>query len=530
MVLHLRIWRQVQEHIVSLIDTISFSIAARSRTGESAISPVLKQTAPSGSVEVKQVAHRPALRPETLTRHNEISTVARAQAFQTATEKLSVASKRLENESQRQSQYWEQMALLQNNGWPLSRLPQNDRALVLHLASGEAGRQYQNRGIAMLQQEDSGNLVLPGQVDSRQQKVISVTVERQGQVTGRFVHTKPSESLQQQVEADLIRAKESLFQEELFNEIAREAHLVANMGVKARSAHVEIELSPECTIHIRHTVGSQPAISVNDADQCLAEYIGMGLRMLLIAEYQHKNLIRSTLPPQPLSTFSRPPAEYAILRPLLAQLRHETTISKFLEQLTIYQATLKRAGFALSCEHTEKTDGMSNTSMAFQDLRKVISSSLIINLPSGSTKVIDVETHLGAPLFGTSFLPATYTNTCGTIACAQTSAVQDVVSFIQDVLAQEIASVALHLTEEASTWSLHSQFPLEFEADGQRDRETNLTIKCDNGSVSMVFRRVGEGPSKVVYSASSSQVSSAGALKDTDLELTEVVNQWLESQ
>lgn len=519
----------MHEHIVSLIDTISFAISSRSRIGETSISPALRQAAPVGSVDVKQVAHRPPLRPETSQRHNEISTVTRAQAFQTAAKNLAAASKRLEDESKRQAQYWEQMAVLRTNGWPLSRLPSNDRALVLHFACGESGPQYQSKGVAMLRQEDSGNLILPGQVDIRQQKVLSVTVRRKGVVTGRSVCKPQSEAMRLQVEADLTRAKESLFQEELFNETAREARLVANMGVKTRSSHVEIELPSDCVVDIGYEVDSFDSIQEQGGDQCLAEYFATGLRMMLIAEYEHKYSLRSKYPPQPLTSAPRPPAEYAILRPLLTQIRHEATISPIFKRLDSYRTALARAGLSFSYEQIETANSQIQDADALQALRRLVSSTVLLKLPTEHNVSIRVETYLGSPLFGTSFLSTTYTNVCGNISFAQTSSTEDVISFVEDVLAQESATVVLELSEPSSNWLCKSQFPLEFEFETAESegKHGHVKILCSEGGVSISYRGLSGDVRTALYHHNFSRVSSIGGGHEaTGLPLQELLQQW----
>lgn len=480
-----------------------------------------------GSVEVKQVAQRLPLRAETSQRFDEISTVTRAQAFRTAAEKLTAASKRLEDESQRQAQYWEQMAVLRSNGWPLSRLPSNDRLLVLHFACGESGQYYQGKGAAILRQGESGNLILPGQVDARQQKVLAVTIQRKGVKTGRFVCKPQSETTQLQIETNLVRAKESLFQEELFNEVAREARLVANLGVKVRSSHVEVELYPDCVASISYAVDTHENVQEHGEDQQLAEYINMGLRMMLVAEYEHKRSLRSNYAPQPLIQTPRPPAEYAILRPLLARLKHESTVSTVSKRLEQYEATLERVGVSFSSEHTELIGDQSQPSDALQELRKIVSTSLKLYLPSGNTTSIVVETYLGPPTFGTSFIQSSYTNACGTIACAQTSSAADVTSFVEDVLAQEIASVVLSLSEQDSPWNYVSQFPLEFQKMGIEGQSDSLRVKCGNGVVSVLSRNL-EGRSRsAIYNQVSARASLDGPQQEeTEMQLSELLGRW----
>ena len=517
---------QVQQHILSLIDTMSFAIAAQSRIGEAAISPALRQTAPLGSIETKVVQPRSQSKKEANLRLNDISNVTRAKAFQAASYALTTASTRLEKESQRQARYWEQMATLRKNGWSVSRLPNDDRALVVHFVCAESGSQYKSKGIATLRQQENGNLTLPDQSNIQRQKTLSVTVRRNGVASGFYSYIPENDPSRIDIETELFRSRETLFQEELFNEASREARLIASMGVKTRQSCIEIELSPEFFLDLRYDNKSSKPTSTESSDERLASFFGDGLRLMLTAEHRHKLDLRTRSAPVPMTQQYRSPPEYAIIRPLLAQLRHQVIATQLLDTLSHYQSSLNTAGLVLSFDHMQDTD-TEKDSKRLEQLRRPVISVIQMILPSKTVLSLKMQTHLAAPFFGTHILQTTYTNKCGTVSCPESTVIADVQNFLDDVIAQEVAFVGLGLEQTDTKWQLESQFPPKFRSLGNGTQLTTCQITCSRGIVNISFESTDKLSRRVHYVAETARVSMQGAeWENTSLSLQALLKEW----
>ncbi|KAK5943431.1 IMP 5'-nucleotidase [Knufia obscura] len=369
----------IQNSLLTAIDGISASLAAHSKYAATAMSPALQQVAPAGSIETKLIESKAVSKPASR-RMNDIATVTQAEAFTSAAVQLSRASGRLVTEAQHQSKYWEQLASLRSNGWPVSRVPNDAKALVVHYGSADSGPQYRNRGVAALRQDENGDLTFSGQAESQKPKTLVVTVHRRGKLTGRFALKKEKSSRRSKLEDDLLQAREALFQEELFNEASKEARILANMGVKTRSSSIEIAVSDECSVAVSYARQPLEVPEVSQADDKLAHFVGNGLRLMLVVEHQQRHLQRAEHKPLPMSQNPRPAPEYALLRPITSLLRHHCDIAPLFETLEDYKASFRLAGLHLSVEH-QSSDGTESASPALQLLRRVVTSQGLLAVP-----------------------------------------------------------------------------------------------------------------------------------------------------
>lgn len=491
------------------------------------MSPALRQVAPTGSVQTKQIEPKKAPSKPVVQRLNDIAIVSRAQSFQSASEKLASASRRLETEAQQQAGYWEQMATIRSNRWPVSRLPNNDRAIVVHFGSTESSPQYRNKGISILRQDANGDLILPGQISEQQQKVLSITVRRKGLVTGHFRCIRDETTTAHSIEKGLRRARDSLFQEELFNEASKEARGIANMGVKARSSSVEFDISPECSVALNHS--SQPFVhfSSSQPDKDLASFVSNNLQLMLIAEHQQRHTLRSQHKPLPLTLNQRPSADYALLRPVIAHLRHHSAISPLLRVIKAYRLSLNQAG--ISClSVSEKNDHSNLQNLSLQVLRRAVSSELTFNLPTQKSLRFKAETYLAAPLFGTQFLPIQYEGDCGSTSCAQTSSLGDVVNSLEDALARDIGCYLMQSEKKSSQLNLDQKFPLVLSIVRKEAAQATLAITCKRDTVHLCYTRVKDGVVwKALWKDSGLVLDPKDEQKITSNTLRDVVDSWI---
>lgn len=374
------------------------------------------------------------------------------------------------------------MATLRTNGWPISRLPNNDRALVVHFGSAESSLQYRNSGISVLRQDERGDLLLPGQLSIRQQKTLSVRVHRKGQVTGLFHYDHEHNTKDLRIEQNLLRARNSLFHQELFDEASKEARVIANMGVKARSSSIEIEIAPEYSIILRYSLpSSSKSAEVHDDDD-LAAFVGTALRLMLVVEHQQKNVQRSQQKPAPLTLNPRPSAEYALLRPVIAHLRHRNIITPLIDIVRQYQKALAFAdvsGLDISESESHSFDGHGELG-AF---KRPVSSEVFIKLPSQKNLVVRVETYLASPLFGTQISPVTYDSACGSTSSAQSNSLSEIIRFIEDVIAKEVGCRLIQSQQEKSSLVQTKTYPLVLLMKKEEDIRASLAVTCKDGTV-----------------------------------------------
>jgi mediator of RNA polymerase II transcription subunit 17 len=216
--------------------------------------------------------------------------------------------------------------------------------------------------------------------------------------------------LTEDVSQQITDARDGIFEEELFFEICREARLAANQGVVIRSQTVEATIGNDLKILLDYTEEStsRDRESHENSDSTIAEFIGLSMRLLLTAAHE-RNLIRRTQPPPPITIKPRSIPEYAILRPVLAHLRHRAEVRTFRESCDTLVLPLQKAGLAVGIGHGDlhaKVTHSPNTerhSAVVSDLLRPAKSSFKINLATGRQLDVDISTLLGPPLFGSRF-------------------------------------------------------------------------------------------------------------------------------
>lgn len=459
---------------------------------------------------------------------NDIGVVTRAQAFTSAAAKLASASDRLDTEAQHQSKYWEQLASLRSNGWQVSRVPNDTKALVVHFGSAESAPHYRNRGIAALRQDEHGDLILPGQIQVQRPKTLSVTIHRKGRVTGQSILGKEQSTTRSHLEDELVRVQEALFQEELFNEASKEARLLANMGVRARSSSIEFSISDDCSAVVSYTKQRLERQEASQVDDELAEFVSNGLRLMLVAEHQQKHMQRAEHKPPPVSQNSRSTSEYSLLRPVISLLRHHNEIVPLLGLLERYRTSLQLAGINLSVEH-QSGPGPGKTPFEVRELRRVVVSQITVVLPSQESVSIKAETHLAAPWFGTLFNSMQYNSQCGSSSCSETSSHKDAIRFLEDVLCRDICTSILRSQEGPSRLQLKSDNPPELLLSDGNDALATLAVSCSGGRVAMSCKRLKE-PSKTLVQWNKRDfriTSDHGPQEQIEKGLLNIVHSWI---
>lgn len=127
------------------------------------------------------------------------------------------------------------------------------------------------------------------------------------------------------IEQRILQARDSVFEEELFHELVREARAMAGCRVTTCQNLIHIPVSDEMEIlldlvdadtHEDH-VEQNPA----QDDSRLADGLSYAIRILLCFAHR-QNLRRRTQIPRPLTTTRPATPEYHLLRPALAYLQH----------------------------------------------------------------------------------------------------------------------------------------------------------------------------------------------------------------
>jgi hypothetical protein len=464
------------------LDFISLFLSKHSRPAQGTFSDVLKQSVKPGMLDalyLDNARYAPTVRPR-----QELAKGWRTKSFLSASEKFRSASKRLKTEADSQASFWEQVAEVGNNGWKVCRHPRNRREIGVIFGMPESADQFRNQGFVSLQQDADSKLALARKPLSTR---VSVAILRSGQVTGKHTPNNPVGNGGLAAVRDLREARDCLLDDELFYELGREARLAANQGIITRGDNIEFTINNQYSVIISlETPTDSPSLATEDAS--LAKFIALSIRSLL-AQAHHGNYLRRTRPPPPISARPSHPAEYAILRPLIATLRHsiaKTELEKQLHERLIQP--LQRAGFQISLEpavpqqtalHANKPQPHSIISIDVREDRYTL------KLPSNSVD-IKILTYLGRPTYGTQY----------EILQEDLSRFGDVEGFLDSLTrlaaGSSLAWLASHSSSEELKWKAMQTFRAEMYLDSPKQEDEPLTVRVSLADGTLVAR-VGGG-------------------------------------
>jgi mediator of RNA polymerase II transcription subunit 17 len=181
---------------------------------------------------------------------------------------------------------------------------------------------------------------------------VRVRVKKQGKVTGssnlsQFVAAAVADD---SVEKTILQSRDTLFEEELFHELIREARVLVSSGVTAHKDLIEFEYEAgeQILLDLVEVDDIKPENEADSAENGAlnnteAEAIAHALRILL--SYAHRqNLRRRSQFPPPLTNQKRPTPQYQLLRPILSYMQHDAHVRSLQYFLQDVYQVLSSAG------------------------------------------------------------------------------------------------------------------------------------------------------------------------------------------
>jgi mediator of RNA polymerase II transcription subunit 17 len=203
-----------------------------SKQAESTISLFLKQNVPFGSIgaEVVQQTQQSASTQQT---DLLVSNGWKLESLNSSADALLKSAARLEDEVRKETTYWGQVLAIEEKKWPISRLPREKHTLAVRYGFQEAAPEFRERGVAVLRRAADGSidLDLGGGTAERAMRVLVVDLDSRVLSSSSDTITMGNDS----VDIAILRARTSLFDEELFSEVFKESRLLANRGVVAEN-------------------------------------------------------------------------------------------------------------------------------------------------------------------------------------------------------------------------------------------------------------------------------------------------------
>ncbi|KAF7191988.1 Mediator of RNA polymerase II transcription subunit 17 [Pseudocercospora fuligena] len=279
------------------------------------MSPALSNVAPTGTLAA-DVWHRMQPDKAREAQDDALASKARMKYLQQSADDLLTASKRLEDNVRKETMFWDQILDVTNKGWSVSRIPtgQKGQQRLLGVHFGFAGcRPEFTRGIAALMTDSEGNIRLERGVGTKP-KAVRAVLKKDGEAIGQSTLPKLPDAEETTLESRIRHARDSVFDEELYHEMLREARTLRSYDVKMSSGisipvhdyTLEVELTP------LDDLTSHESLPRSNASQAAV----LELRLLL-SEAHRGALEKRALVPSPIVEKSEEKPHLNLIRSML---------------------------------------------------------------------------------------------------------------------------------------------------------------------------------------------------------------------
>jgi mediator of RNA polymerase II transcription subunit 17 len=273
--------------------------------------------------------------------------------------------------------------------------------------------------------DDNGSIILdPGL--TQKPKVVRVRVQEDGRITGTSKLRSLDDITEPSIEDLIRRARDSLFEEELYHEMSLETRILLSYDVKMRDSVIHLPApttdGSKRIILIDIIPLDQSLSEIDDhSSELFAQKVAEALRVLLSQIHRQRLYQRSQIP-RPLSEQKKQSSPSPILSPLIEYFLGAQAVASVRDYTQQTKASLSSAGINVTTKL--KFDGLSQLSQTFKvtatgrspadhlvrSLTSPRTISVRISLPSSHKYPSDhdfldiaVRTVVTAPTFGTEY-------------------------------------------------------------------------------------------------------------------------------
>lgn len=315
----------------------------------------------------------------------------------------------------KETTYWDQVLAVKEKGWSLSRLPREKHTLGVRYGFAEAYADFRDRGLAALRRDADGNISLDRGLKSHGDQTIRVRILQQGKPIASSTKRSEDNSAEDSVTKEILKARNSIFDEELHHELHREARNLVNQGVRCIDGRVLLPHETDKQIEIDLVSPEDEEIETTSDESTIADAIALSLRILLSHAHRQNLHRRSQIPPPLRETKPQRPL-YALLKPVIEYLQHQSHAASLQHFLNNLHKTLLAAGLAFSfspptfphnfAAFSTTSDNPTNSVVEslLQSLTSPLHSTATLHLPTTpTTATIDMHTTLLPPHHSTIY-------------------------------------------------------------------------------------------------------------------------------
>ncbi|MCJ1355311.1 MAG: RNA polymerase II mediator complex subunit [Icmadophila ericetorum] len=493
---------QAQQETSLTLDFISLLLSKDDpRHAATTISPFLKQTVPLGSLGAEMVK-KSEVSDARVQEDSLVSMGWRLQSLNSAADSLLRSASRLEKQVTEETDYWDEVLAVQQQGWSVCRIPRERHTLGVRYGFSEAAPEFRDRGLGALRRSANGVYLDLG-IRSSIPRRLRVRIQRDNESLACSTFTKDQHSAEKSVNREILQARNNIYDEELFHELNREARSFAGHDIRSSGGVIAIPMGNGQHIFVDMVSEEEPMPDVEGSQNGVADIIVIAFRILLShAHRQTKN--RRSNPPPPL-TIQRPTRPlYPILWPILAFFQHHSAVENlrlFLGDLT---TLLRKADVPLNVDASSSYAEMAKVTELFaqknqnladaflKSLSSPLLSSITLTLPTTSPPQLTIEilTHhagtqykitVGTPQEGSPLADMSTSTTYTSTTDAQ--------SHITHLLTLDLL-VFIEQSSKGSKWQVSSPQNGQLSSDhGDRPSFQVLELKLTGESIELTWTK-----------------------------------------
>ena len=327
---------------------------------------------------------------------------------------------------------------------------------------------------------------------------------------------KDQHNADQSVNREILRARNNIYDEELFHELNREARILSSHDVSSSGGVITIPMGNGQYILVDMISEDEPVPHVEEPENGIADIIVNVFRILLSHAHRQTKHRRSNVPP-PL-TQQRPPRPfYPISRPVLAFFQHHSALEKWNLYLGDFATLLRKANVSLLidsssswAELAKATEITVQSSQSFADtfiksLTSPLLSPIMLTLPTTPRPQIMIEllTHPLGTQYKVTVLSPQETSPLAEISPATTfTSAIDAQSHITHLLTLDLMYL-IEQSSKGSKWQVSSAQNGQLSSDhGDRPSFQVLQLKLSRESIDLTWNK-GRRPKGVKAEAGS---------------------------
>ena len=359
-------------------------------------------------------------------------------------------------------------------------------------------------------------------------RTIRVRLLREGKPIASSMTATPQPAMDASVEAEILNARNSIFDEELHHEIHREARNLVNQGVRCVGTNILIPFEPNKQLEI-DLVSTEDNTPDNTAEHDIrsgriVQNAILVLRILLSDAHRQNLRSRSRKPPA-LRESKSPRQLYPILKPIVEYLQHRSHVRTLQGVLAEVRATIEKAGLSIVVGMTESSydiasipnaatkSGDSKAEALVKRLTAPLNSTMAINIIDDSTVVnFDIQTTLSIPEATTFNVVNKEVPPLSPISQLPQSTQYTTLADVENTITHlTTLSLLHHILSKFGDWRTFSTNATSImrTRPGTRDREI-VSLILGKGHLSMTWQRSGSLNDQGVWTWEAEDVEGTG--------------------